>query len=261
VRLATLNMMGGRSLAGQVLAANELADAIASLDADVLALQEVDRSQPRSGSRDFTAEIAMALGAADAKFGPTLIGTPGGRWRPVADDTPVEASDPAYGVALVSRLPVSQWSVTRLRSSGLYAPLAIATARGWRVLPVKDEPRVMVAATVETAEGPLTVASAHLSFIPGWNVKQLRRCIGELRKATSPRFLMGDFNLPPVVVRRASGWHSLVDGGTWPSHRPRVQLDHVLSSEPQLRVASARTCALAVSDHRALVVELELPHS
>ena len=250
--------MGGRSLDGVVLSPAELGNAISSLEADVLALQEVDRAQPRSGYRDFTAEIAAALNAADARFVPTLVGTPGGRWRSVTDDTVVDPTDPAYGVALISRLPVHGWAVTRLRSSRVYAPLAVATARGWRVVPVKDEPRAMLAATVQTPEGPLTVASAHLSFVPGWNVRQLRRCTAQLRTATSAAFLLGDFNLPPAVVRRATGWRSLVQEPTWPSHRPRVQLDHVLSRASQVHVTSARTCALAVSDHRALITDLVL---
>ena len=62
------------------------ADAIASLDADVLALQEVDRNQPRSGGADLTALAAEAMGAVAHRFEPALWGTPGS-WSPTRRHT------------------------------------------------------------------------------------------------------------------------------------------------------------------------------
>ena len=37
-----------------------------------------------------------------------------------------------------------------------------------------DEPRVLLAAVVDAPFGRLTIATTHLSFVPGWNVWQLR---------------------------------------------------------------------------------------
>jgi endonuclease/exonuclease/phosphatase family metal-dependent hydrolase len=49
VRLATFNLLHGQSLDDGQVRADRLHAAVAHLDADVLALQEVDRDQPRSG--------------------------------------------------------------------------------------------------------------------------------------------------------------------------------------------------------------------
>ena len=80
------------------------ADAIASLDADVLALQEVDRDQPRSGGADLTAIAADAMGAVEHRFEPALQGTPRSTWVPATSDE--RPGGPAYGIALLSRYPV-----------------------------------------------------------------------------------------------------------------------------------------------------------
>ena len=48
MRLATFNILHGRSIQDGVVDLDRLADAIRLLDADILALQEVDRDQPRS---------------------------------------------------------------------------------------------------------------------------------------------------------------------------------------------------------------------
>ena len=55
-------------------------NATTPLDADVLALQEVDRDQPRSHGVDLTKAAAAAMGAQHHVFAPTLHGTPGRRW-------------------------------------------------------------------------------------------------------------------------------------------------------------------------------------
>ncbi len=65
MRLATFNVLHGRSLADDRVDRERFAEAIASLDADVLALQEVDRGQERSHRLDLTAVAAEAMGATD----------------------------------------------------------------------------------------------------------------------------------------------------------------------------------------------------
>jgi endonuclease/exonuclease/phosphatase family metal-dependent hydrolase len=78
VRVATYNVLHGRSVAhGQVRQA-ELVEAAIALDADVVGLQEVDLAQERSGGIDQTAAVAHALGAEHWRFVPALHGTPGG---------------------------------------------------------------------------------------------------------------------------------------------------------------------------------------
>src|SRR5689334_1696866 len=86
VRIASFNLQHGRSLHdGQVLP-ERLQEAVQLLAADVLGLQEVDSNQPRSDGRHLTQEVAEHMGAADWKFVPALVGTPGVQWRHAHDD-------------------------------------------------------------------------------------------------------------------------------------------------------------------------------
>jgi endonuclease/exonuclease/phosphatase family metal-dependent hydrolase len=121
-----------------------------------------------------------------------------------------------------------------------------------------DEPRVVLAALVDSPVGRLTVASTHLSFVPGWNLRQLRRTLRWLAALPGPRVLLGDLNVPMRVVApiaAAAGWRPLARVATYPAHRPRVQFDHVLLHPRRTAwSAQARAPLAAISDHRPLVV-------
>lgn len=265
MRLATLNLLHGRSLDDGRVDPDRLAEAVRSLRADVLGLQEVDRGQPRSGGRDLTAEVAQAVGAPHARFVPALLGTPGQEWE-VAGDADVSGTDgapagdgagraPAYGVGLVSRLPVLSWHVVRLRAAPVRSPILLPGTRVPYLL--ADEPRVGLAAVVATPSGPWTVATTHLSFAPVWNGVQLRWLRDGLAHLPRPLVLLGDMNMPAALPRWLSGWRPLAEVKTYPADRPRVQLDHVLATGAVPPVRAVETPRLALSDHRAVVVELD----
>lgn len=326
LRIATFNLLHGQPLGpdGSPLPypadpAAPLAEAVAALDADVLAMQEVDRYQERSGLVDQTAVAAKALGAGDWRFAAALHGrpAPGAGWihEPGVpgfqvygpDEIDAGAGLPSYGTALITRLPVQHWRARRFAPAPFGLPLRVAGRRG--LTPVPDEPRAAIAAVVEGADGPFTVVAAHLSFVPGWNMGQLagiRRWIADL---PAPYLLLGDFNLigpvprtvlggaaivdglhrpearearrerrrqrprrgvhlrPRPAAQRAQlpqrtmlqGWRDLARTPTYPAHRPSVQFDHVLAvGVPRRAVVGTATPSLGVSDHRPLVVEVEL---
>jgi endonuclease/exonuclease/phosphatase family metal-dependent hydrolase len=233
VRVATFNLLSGRS-PGAAFDQDRFTAAVRSLDADLLALQEVDRDQERSGGADLAALAAAATGAATWRFEPTLVGPPG-RWVPASTG----ATGPAYGIAFVSRHPVTSWDVVRLgRLPG-------------------DEPRAAMVAAVETPAGPWTVVSTHLSWLrPSCHLQllSLRRLV---RRCTGPVLLLGDLNQGRATATRLSGLRPLATGATYPAHAPRLQLDHVLADRAWTTVAGGPE-RLPVSDHRAMVVELDL---
>jgi endonuclease/exonuclease/phosphatase family metal-dependent hydrolase len=255
VRLATFNLLHGRSLSDGTVHAGRVASAVAELDADVLGLQEVDRAQPRSGLLDLTAIAAEASGAPVHRFAAAVVGTPGERWQPWRSDD--DNAHPLYGIALVSRWPVLRWQITQLPAAPVRSPVWVPD-RGLILL--RDEPRLLLAAVVDAPGGPVTVATTHLSFVPGWNVRQLRAAVRALRALPAPRVLLGDLNLPAGPARAFSGWRPLARVATYPSPSPRAQLDHVLvdprGGAALGRVVSVGAPVAGISDHRPLVVEL-----
>jgi endonuclease/exonuclease/phosphatase family metal-dependent hydrolase len=256
VRLATFNLLHGRSLSDGTVHADRIHAAIADLDADVLGLQEVDRAQPRSGLLDLTALAADALGATTHRFAAAVVGTPGQAWEPWHSGADI--GHPQYGIALVSRFPVQRWQITELPAAPVRSPVYVPDGG---LLLLRDEPRVLLAAVLDTPDGPLTVATTHLSFVPGWNVRQLRAAVRALRGLPGPRVLLGDLNMPAGPVRAFTGWRPLARAATFPSPSPKTQLDHVLADPRGAaalgRVVQVRTPPVAVSDHRPLVVRLD----
>jgi len=251
VRLATFNILHGRSQEDDRVDLDRFADAVASLDADVLALQEVDRYQSRSSDADLTALAAEAMGAPEHRFVAALSGVPGATWMAaVGDEQPDSA---AYGVALLSRYPVRAWHTVRLAPLPFRAPMWFTGSR--RPELVRDEPRVAVAATVDSPHGVLTVAGTHLTFVDWWNGRQLARVRDALSGADRPFVLMGDLNMGLDRATRITGMRSLVDAPTFPAAAPREQLDHVLL-DGDLPTAAGRAVELPLSDHRALVVDV-----
>jgi len=262
IRVGTLNLASGRDASGRSLAAPALAAALAGVDADVLAVQEVDVAQPRSHSVDQPAAVAAALGATDWRYAATLAGTPDPfrSWRPVdppelrgPDDEP---AGPRYGIALLSRLPVRRWAVRSLGAGRARLPLLAPDPRTgrtrWWWIP--DEPRVAVAAQLELAGGgTCTVVGTHLSFAPHTALRQLARLRRWARSLPGPVLLAGDLNLTGPVPARVFGAQRLVRSPSYPAGAPRVQLDHVLgpatlaAQDPQVR-------RLPLGDHRLVTV-------
>jgi endonuclease/exonuclease/phosphatase family metal-dependent hydrolase len=261
LRVATWNVRTCLTREGDRVDLDLTAAVLRSLDADLVALQEIDRDQERSGHVDQARALGEALGMA-WRFAPALLGPaePPRRWRPPEPDG--DPGGPAYGDALLSRVELE----------------AVETF----VLPFPEghgEPRVALVAQVRAGVLSLSVASTHLSFVRRDGVRQLRSLQRRLAGSPggrggpggpvpAPRLLLGDLNLWLPVVRLVSlpGWRPLVRGATFPNHPPgsrgtSVQIDHVLAADAagvDLRVRRTRIAASPVSDHRAVVVSLEL---
>jgi len=284
MRLATFNLLHGQPVVGADISLSRppadgfappdftddgpLRESALLLDADIVGLQEVDAHQPRSGGHHQVDVVADALHAGYWKFVPALLGTPGTErtWVGAGDEHhddhgAVVAAGPRYGVGLVSRLPVIEWRSTVFDPAPFSLPLLVPASPRPRVLRIPDEPRVAIAAVIQGERFPFTVATAHLSFVPGYNVRQLRQLKRWLSGLPRPVFLLGDFNLPGSLPRRLTGWTPLATMPTYPSTKPRVQFDHVLAdglSGAQLTSVRANALALPVSDHCAVTVDLNL---
>lgn len=285
MRLATFNVLHGRTLRdGRPLPdppeapERPLAEAVAALDADVLALQELDRLQERSGRVDQALVAARAAGARDWRYAATVHGRavpgsgwvldPGERGLRVYGTKDVGTGVPSHGIALLTRFPVREWRARRFSGAPLGLPLRVAGRPGLTV--VRDKPRPALAAVLDGPRGPFTVVAVHLSFVPGWNVGQLLALRDWLAGLPRPYVLLGDFNLVgaiPRTVLNASGaggtgagrgWRDLARLPTFPAHRPRVQFDHVLvdGAFQGAAAVAVSTPRVPVSDHRPLVAEV-----
>lgn len=224
LRLATFNVQHGRRPDGQV-DVGLLGRVCAALDADVLALQEVDVGGSRSGEVDEGAAVAATTGLA-AAFGCCLVRRDGGR----------------YGNALLARGRIEDVEV-----------LALPRVR------TDGEDRCAVLARVEV-DGPvsvLSVVTCHLSLHPEEAQAQLAATAAALLGRVGPHVLLGDYNLGPSVASAVVGPFGLTlaaGGPTFPASHPRRRIDHV--AVRGLSVEAVVVPAVPVSDHRPLVVEV-----
>ena len=234
--------------AREVLAA--LADQIRDIDPDVIALQEVDLGQRRSGRLDQTAVLADMLGWEGRRFAATYAGPVVGlRRRPRrsaltgrADDVlgPLRAllgAGPAgFGNALLTRLPVRAWRVARLGRG----PAVLTRRGGGRALDPRSYAlststmRNMIAAQigpVDGAGGPggLAVASTHLATRTGTAAAQLAAAWAALAALPGPHVLAGDLNLHAELLAPLGIARGLGEGATYPSGAPARRIDHILT--------------------------------
>ena len=241
----------------------------AELAPDVIGIQECDYALARSENINQIAEIATSIGTPFFAFAPCIIGTPGEKWRKLNESdkrvfTNADTSqnhEGSYGIGIASKVEVLQWHRLDLGNSPVGAPLLIPGDESGpgkiRPIYIRDEPRVALAATL--ANG-YTVINTHLSFVPGFNFRQLRklkRWAAELEKATDTiAIIMGDLNLPKNLPVVGSQWKSLATQATYPSWGPKIQFDYILSKAP-VTSRHLPTVLTGVSDHLPLSVEIE----
>ena len=292
MRIATFNVLHGRPVTDPgrpPLPAddrgNPLAEAVAALGVDVLALQELDRFQPRSGDLDQAALAASAMGAADWRYATAFHGRsiPDVGWvrdshAPEVsvhgpDDTDQSTRLSSHGIALLSRYPVTSWRMRKFAGAPGGMPLRIVGRRGLTM--VRDHARVAIAAVLEGPRGPLTVVATHLSFVPVWNLWQLTAFTKWIADLPRPHLLLGDLNivgpLPRAVLAGSElagcltrpgrsfehRWHDLARTATYPAHHPRIQLDRILAAGiPHSAVRAFEAPETPISDHRPLIVDL-----
>ena len=249
-----------------------LADAVRRLGADVYGFQEVDHFLPRSGSRSQIRDIAESIGTQYWAMGPSVMGTPGEKWRKKNQNEPkiithesdhAELMHECYGIAIVSKIPVKQWHHLHLGNSPLGLPLLVPgdeTGKGKpRFLYVKDEPRLALAAVLENG---WTVINTHLSFVPLFNLvqlKKLKRWALHLAKFTGTKVvIVGDLNLPKNLPVAMSSWKSLVTKNTYPSWGGKIQFDYLLVPGNQNTFATPLSYPpTGISDHLPIGVEIQ----
>jgi endonuclease/exonuclease/phosphatase family metal-dependent hydrolase len=249
-----------------VSAAKKVAD---ESQPNFIALQEVDYFQSRSDLTNQTKLVAQSMQLKYWAYLPTLIGTPGEKWRSVKDlknsiitESSIDKNPKAsYGIALATNWPIKKLYVKKLGRSIVGMPLLIPkdNGKGVRFIYVKDEPRVALIAELENG---YTIATTHLSFVPGVNVFQLNKLSSYLRKLPGLALLTGDLNLPANLPSKLSGFKSLISQATYPSWKPKIQFDYIMLRKSELKSISSikpiKSTATGISDHTPLGVEIQI---
>ncbi len=142
-----------------------IAERIADVDADVVALQEVDRNMDRSGRVDQARELGSRLGY-EAVYAATVQGADFG------------SRQGEYGIALLSRLPLR--------------------AHEQRLLyrPPDDEQRCILGCRLEHPTGLLNVFCTHFGLTAAERLRQAHGAVDFVAgwRPGPPVVLMGDFN-------------------------------------------------------------------
>ena len=275
MRVISWNLLHGQKIpptnsqdwqAEVVSAAKKVAD---ELQPNFIALQEVDYFQSRSNLTNQTKLVAESMQLKYWAYLPTLIGTPGEKWRSVKDlensiitESSLDKNPKAsYGIALATNWPIKKLYVKKLGRSIVGMPLLIPkdNGKGVRFIYVKDEPRVALIAELENG---YTIATTHLSFVPGVNVFQLNKLTSYLKKLPGLALLTGDLNLPANLPSKFSGFKSLISQATYPSWKPKIQFDYIMLRKSEIKSVSSikpiKSTATGISDHTPIGVEIQI---
>ncbi len=225
LRAATYNILAAkRGIDG-------LVDTLAAMEADVIALQEVDVNTRRFERVDLPSELGRRLGMHHAFV----------RHR--------RYQGGEIGVALLSRTPIHNVKREAAPRSGL----------------------AMLTADVQSASGTLHVIVVHTHPTDPRDPPKRRTRLDALRLAETTAaaelasgkqrvLVMGDFNATPKGPEYDAMESVLQDacprgGPTWPASLPVLQLDYIWTSRDMLAL-DCRTPASAASDHRPRLVDL-----
>ena len=179
-----------------------------------------------------------------------MTGLPDGSWTPATDADPAEA--PAYGIALLSRHPVTDWQVVRLPPLPVRVPYRWPGAR--RLSWVRDEHGSPVLATVESPPGRCAWRPPTCPSCGCPRTRQLRHL---LRPGDRLDLLLGDLNMPPAAATRLTGMRPLVTAADVPG-RPAATADRPRARRHRPPGPDrGGALELPVSDHRALVVDCQ----
>ena len=241
LRVATYNVRACVGMDGY-RSESRIAQVIAELSADIVALQELDLSRRRSAGVDQAGLIAEQLGW-EKFFSPAM-----------------RVAEEQYGDAIISRLPM------RLRQAQELPSVSSVLCR---------ETRAAIWAEADTSEGTVQVINTHLGLGRRERRMQMQLLVGSewLGRVTpaEPLILMGDMNSFPGSKAYRILANELHDARsfftpppalrTYPTAFPIAAVDHIfLNNKVRVEKIWVARSALArvASDHYPLVAEVRL---
>lgn len=226
ITVATYNIRHARGNDGRV-SLTRVADTMQTLQADVIALQEVDRYVPRSRFANQAKVLARYTGM-NFSFAPNL------RFFFIS----------SFGNAILCRYPI-------LKQNNF-------------LLPGKKEQRGLQHCIIALPlTGRISLFNTHLGLSSDDRSQQIEAITKEIQTFSSyPILLAGDFNccpgateLKPLAAILNYGSSSPIN--TFPSGNPTEPVDHIYVS-PQWTLSDMRVHPSDASDHLPLVCKLRL---
>ncbi len=205
----------------------QIAEIINQQDCDIIGLNEV-RGAGESPCYSNQAEILGNLTGRHHAFAKAV-------------DFPGEGS---YGVALLSRFPISSVETVRI-------PSMEDTTR---------EPRIFLKATILTPE-EVTVFISHFGGHPREQELAVETFLKEFQQMVTPVILMGDFNTTPNDGRLDGIYEMMneaffnLNSFTFPSFHPVRKIDYIFASKP-VAFTHRQVVTVGASDHYPLCAEV-----
>lgn len=234
IRIATFNIKHGAYQNKYIGHARKMAEACASLEVDILALQEVDKGVVRSGFYDMARLAARAAGMVPY-FAPTLKYKIG-----------------EYGNALLVKGDLLLKD-HKTYEGGTRFNLGI----GSHAVRLGREPRNAIFARARVKNKEITIVATHLSTQKDYRTEQLGRLLWGIPSDESPLIVAGDFNMnrkDALPYFTKAGMELIESEPTFPADSPRRSIDHIAIRG--LSVQSVRTVEMPISDHRAVIADV-----
>jgi len=219
LKVMTFNIHHGQGMDG-VIDLDRIASEIRKADADVIALQEVDRFHPRSYFHDQLRRIGRKLGMKHA-FSPSI-----------------NFGLVQYGNGFLSRYPIVSKQVLYLQGV--------------------NERRSILSVKLDTPGEPLTLVNVHLGVMERERAQQFPFLLNVLKPVEGRGILLGDFNMGakhPLMDLLKPVWSKVTPEPFAPTVRSGREIDHIYINLA-LGKQRAYVQPTDASDHHAVVADL-----
>ncbi|KOP68426.1 hypothetical protein AMS62_26635 [Bacillus sp. FJAT-18019] len=220
IRLMTYSIRHGKGLDGHTKL-QRLAEEIAKTNADVVALQGIDRFIPRSGFQDQLKKLSKQLGMYSC-FSPSI-----------------NLLVSQYGNAILSKYPIITKEITFMRGT--------------------KERRSILMAKIQMDIDVLTVINTHLGKHTKERTKHIPILLNTLNLYDKPSVLAGDFNMEmddSLMKSFSSHWQKIELQEKNPTFKNGREIDHIFVNMPT-EYASAWVQHSAASDHHPVIARIQ----
>lgn len=210
-----------------------IASVLRGLKPDLVALQELDRGQTRSGRADQMQELGAELGM-EPRFKQSCF-----------------IADGEYGIGVLSRFPIAK-----------AAAYTLSQVKGR-----ESRSALEVQVNVPGTKAPVSFLSIHADyddFTADIRVQEMKALLGFLADHENPLILAGDFNAtrgdPALLLLESAGWFILdkKNAVTFPAAEGGIEIDHIALKNFHPKVVRHEVIEEKMaSDHFPIIADLE----